>query len=67
MRNLNPVLEPPTLNKTDPDVARYEHMPIELVRRELQKHNIDPAPTIAEVTRLVEAALAARPDPKKRP
>ena len=58
----------PTLEKpdTDPDVARYERMPIEQVRKELQEHNIDPAPTVAAVTRLIEAALAARPDTQKR-
>jgi hypothetical protein len=66
MADLNQVLEPSTSEQIDPDVARYEHMPIELVRKELRDNNIDPAPTIAAVTRLIEAALAARPNPKKR-
>jgi hypothetical protein len=61
-----PVLDAPTLNQVDPDVARYEHMPIEQVRAELREHDIDSAPTVAAVTRLIEAALAARPVPKKR-
>jgi hypothetical protein len=62
----NPVLDDPTLNQVDPDVARYERMPIEEVRAELREHDIDPAPTVAAVTRLIETALAARSDPKKR-
>ena len=58
--------DPTTSEEIDPDVERYERMPIQQVRKELQEHGIDPAPTVAAVNRLIESALAARRDPKKK-
>ena len=43
----------------DPDIERYETMPISKVRQELRSHGINPAPTIQVVNRLVTSALAA--------
>lgn len=47
-------------------IAEYEHMDIKKVRAELKEANIDPAPTIAAVTRLIEDALATSGEPKKK-
>lgn len=38
----------------DPDIARYEQMPINQINRELRAHGIDAARTIADVKRFVK-------------
>jgi len=41
-------------------ISRYADMPLEQVDKELRDKEIDPAPTIAKVKKLVQAKLAAR-------
>jgi len=65
MSELN-ILDEPVFEDMDPEVARYENMPMSQVKRELREHGIDPAPTVAAVTRLIESSLTDRQDPEKR-
>jgi len=65
MSEMNPVLDEPMSDEMDPDVARYENMPIKDVKKELKKYDLDPQPTIDAVNNLIESALANRPAKKR--
>lgn len=55
-----------TSEDLDPEIARYENMPIADVRKELRQHGIDPAETVAAVTSLIESTLAGSAQTKSR-